>query len=74
MSRLSKQRLLDFLEEELGFHQDEADGEYAYQKFFYSIIIYDLIQLIERGIFDEPTDGRNNNTGVSSREIHIKVP
>jgi hypothetical protein len=50
---MSKRKFLEYLEQELDFHRNEADGEYAYQKWFYITILSDLRDRITLGLFDE---------------------
>lgn len=47
-----KDRLIGFLEDEMNFHHDDADGEYAYQKWLIGNYLMFIIEYIRSGRFD----------------------
>jgi hypothetical protein len=49
---IDKDKILPWLESEINFHMDDADGEYAYQKFLLLRQLVDIKHFIENGMFD----------------------
>ena len=49
---ISKEKIGEFFDNERNLHMDDADGQYAYQKWLFSNYVDYLIHMIRSGIFD----------------------